>query len=85
MRGYHTSMPQSREGFKAPFPSNYYESSFKALSWTDVIDHVRYRFYWESYVRDPIAFIKELGYAAKMADEYGIKVIYDNHQFHTSS
>ena len=85
MRGYHTSLPQVREDLKDPFPSNYYESSFKTLSKTDVIDHVRYRFYWESYVRDPVAFIKELEEVARTADKYGIKVIYDNHQFHTSS
>ena len=85
MRGYYTSLPQAREDLKDPFPSNYYESSFKTLSKTDVIDHVRYRFYWESYVRDPVAFIKELEDVAKTADKYGIKVIYDNHQFHTSS
>ena len=85
MRGYNTSLPQVREDLKDPFPSNYYESSFKTLSKTDVIDHVRYRFYWESYVRDPVAFIKELEDVAKTADKYGIKVIYDNHQFHTSS
>ena len=35
--------------------------------------------------RDPVAFIKELEDVAKTADKYGIKVIYDNHQFHTSS
>ena len=85
MRGYYTSMPQSREGFKTPFPANYYENSLELLSKTKVIDHVRYRFYWESYERDPGTFIKELEYIAKTADKYGIKVIYDNHQFHTSS
>lgn len=85
IRGYYTSMPQSREGFKNPFPTNYYENSIKLLSKTNVIDHVRYRFYWESYERDPGTFIKELEYIAKTADKYGIKVIYDNHQFHTSS
>ena len=25
MRGYYTSMPQLRDGFKSPFPDNYYE------------------------------------------------------------
>ena len=29
MRGYYTSMPQLRDGFKSPFPNNYYESSFR--------------------------------------------------------
>jgi hypothetical protein len=85
IRGYYTSMPQSREGLKNPFPANYYDNSLELLSKTNVIDHVRYRFYWESYERDPGTFIKELEYIAKTADKYGIKVIYDNHQFHTSS
>lgn len=85
IRGYYTSMPQSREGFKNPFPTNYYENSLELLSKTNIIDHVRYRFYWESYERDPGTFIKELEYIAKTADKYRIKVIYDNHQFHTSS
>lgn len=85
MRGYYSSMPQTREGFKNPFPSNYYESSFKTLKEANIIDHVRYRFYWESYERDPIAFVEELEVVANTADKYGIKVIYDNHQFHTSS
>ncbi|HEY7110057.1 MAG TPA: hypothetical protein VH415_11535 [Nitrososphaeraceae archaeon] len=85
MRGYYSSMPQSREALKNPFPGNYYESSFKTLKEANVIDHVRYRFYWESYERDPIAFLEELEVVADTADKYGIKVIYDNHQFHTSS
>jgi hypothetical protein len=78
-------MPQTREGLKNPFPGNYYESSFKAIKEANIIDHVRYRFYWESYERDPIAFIEELEVVANTADKYGIKVIYDNHQFQTSS
>ncbi|MGB8172280.1 MAG: cellulase family glycosylhydrolase, partial [Nitrososphaeraceae archaeon] len=85
MKGYYTGLPQSREGFKNPYPSNYYASSFKAFSKAKIIDHVRYRVYWESYVKNPIEFIKELKHVAKLADRYGIKVIYDNHQFHTSS
>lgn len=84
MRGYYTSIPQSRE-FKFLFPNNYYETSFKTLSKADGIDHVRYRFYWESYVKNPAEFIKEIKQVAKTADKYGLKVIYDNHQFHTSS
>src|SRR5262249_7738346 len=67
------------------FPSNYYDSSFKILSKAGVIDHVRFRFYWESYVKNPIEFMKEIEKVAKTADKYGLKVIYDNHQFHTSS
>jgi hypothetical protein len=84
MRGYYTSMAQSRES-KFLFPNNYYESSFQILSKTPAIDHVRYRFYWESYIKNPTAFMKEIEQVANTADKYGIKVIYDNHQFHTSS
>ena len=84
MRGYYTSMAQSRDS-KFLFPNNYYESSFQILSKTPTIDHVRYRFYWESYIKNPTAFMKEIEQVANTADKYGIKVIYDNHQFHTSS
>jgi len=84
MRGYYTSMAQSRDS-KFLFPNSYYESSFQILSKTPTIDHVRYRFYWESYIKNPTAFMKEIEQVANTADKYGIKVIYDNHQFHTSS
>ncbi|MFI5425163.1 MAG: hypothetical protein ACHQXG_10285 [Nitrososphaerales archaeon] len=84
MRGYYTSMPQSRD-FKFPFPDNYYDTSFKDISKASIVDHVRYRFYWESYVRNSSAFLNEIEDVAKTADKYGIKVVYDNHQFHTSS
>ena len=84
MRGYYTSMPASRD-FKFPFPDNYYDTSFKDISEANIVDHVRYRFYWESYVRNSSAFLKEIEDVAKTADKYGIKVVYDNHQFHTSS
>jgi hypothetical protein len=77
-------MAQSRDS-KFLFPNNYYESSFQILSKTPAIDHVRYRFYWESYIKNPTAFMKEIEQVANTADKYGIKVIYDNHQFHTSS
>ena len=36
-------------------------------------------------MKNPVAFINELKFAATLADKYGIKIIYDNHQFHTSS
>ena len=85
MCGYYTSMPQLREDFKSHFPNNYYESSFETISKTPAIDHLRYRFYWESYVRNSTAFMNEIEQVANAADRYGIKIIYDNHQFHTSS
>lgn len=57
----------------------------KFLSKSGIIDHVRFRFYWECYVKNPVQFIKEIKQAAKTADKYKLKVIYYNHQFHTSS
>ena len=84
MRGYYTSMPQSRD-FKFPFPDNYYDTSFKELSKANIIDHVRYRYYWESYVRNSSAFLNEIEEVSNTADKYGLKIVYDNHQFHTSS
>lgn len=83
MLGYYTTLPQSRE-FKNPFPDNYYDQSFKIIK-DGGMNHVRYVYYWESYVKNPVAFINELKFAATLADKYGIKIIYDNHQFHTSS
>ncbi len=84
MRGYYTSLPQSRI-VRSVIPTDYYDSSFKILSKAHVIDHVRFRFYWESYVKNPVQFINEIEKVAKTADRYGISVLYDNHQFHTSS
>ena len=73
-----------RDGFKSPFPSNYYESSFQTISKTHAIDHLHYRFYWESYVRNSTAFMNEIEQVANAADKFDIKIVYDNHQFHTS-
>jgi len=83
MLGYYTSLPQTRD-FKNPFPDNYYDQSFKIIK-DGGMNHVRFVYYWESFVKNPIAFINELKFAAILADKYGIKIIYDNHQFHTSS
>lgn len=83
MLGYYTSLPQTRD-FKNPFPDNYYDQSFKIIK-EGGMNHVRFVYYWESFVKNPIAFINELKFAATLADKYGIKIIYDNHQFHTSS
>jgi hypothetical protein len=83
MLGYYTSLPQTRD-FKNPFPDNYYDQSFKIIK-DGGMNHVRYVYYWESFVKNPVAFINELKFAATLADKYGLKIIYDNHQFHTSS
>jgi hypothetical protein len=83
MIGYYTALPQSRE-FKAPLPENYFDDSFKLISQAGM-NHIRFVYFWESYVKDPIAFMNEIKFVASAADKYGLKIIYDNHQFHTSS
>jgi hypothetical protein len=83
MRGYYTNIPQERD-FKIPIPPNYYEQSFKTLSQSG-IDFVRYLFFWESYERDPFSFVSELQVVAQTADMWGIKILYANDQYHTSS
>ena len=84
MRGYNTTMPQARGEFSISLPANYFETSFKKLSEAGM-NHIRYRFYWESYERDPFSFMDEIKSVAKAADKYGVKVLYDNHQYDTSS
>ena len=83
MKGYHTSMPQSRT-IGSIMTANYFDDSFKLISEAGM-NHVRFVFYWESYERDPTNFMLELQSVAEAADKYNVNVMYDNHQFHTSS
>ena len=83
MSGFYTRDPQARNP-SYDLPANYFEDSFRILSEAGM-NHVRFIFYWESYVKDPASFMNELTTVANAADKWGIKVIYDNHQFHTSS
>jgi Cellulase (glycosyl hydrolase family 5) len=83
MRGNHTSEKETEANDIVP-PSNYYEESFKLIHDAG-LNHVRYLLYWESYVRNPSLFMQELKTVADTADRWGIKVLYDNHQWHTSS
>ena len=41
--------------------------------------------YWEAYENNPSLFLQELESVANLADKFGLKLIYDNHQYHTSS
>jgi hypothetical protein len=82
-RGYNTSVAQQRDSSPL-YPADYYDKSFKLIS-EGGMDHIRYVYYWESYVKDPEAFISELKTVAETADRWGLKVLYDNHQFQTSS
>jgi hypothetical protein len=49
------------------------------------MNHVRYVFYWEAYEKNPSLFLRELETVASTADKWNLKVLYDNHQYHTSS
>jgi hypothetical protein len=84
MRGVHTAVSETKSNASISLPANYYEDSFRILSDAGM-NHVRYTVYWEAYVVNPTLFMNELQLAASTADKYGLKVIYDNHQFHTSS
>ena len=55
MLGYYTSLPQKRD-FKNPFPDNYYDQSFKIIK-DGGMNHVRYVYYWESFLNNPVALI----------------------------
>jgi hypothetical protein len=83
MRGNHTSEKETEANEIVP-PPNYYEESFRLIHDAG-LNHVRYLLYWESFVRNPSLFMQELETVADTADRWGIKVLYDNHQWHTSS
>jgi hypothetical protein len=83
MKGAYVNMKQDDNGSPGA-PPNYIDESLKMISQAG-LDHARFLFYWEAYEKNPSAFMKEIQEVAKAADKYGIKVIYDNHQWHTSS
>ena len=83
MKGPYTSVKENNYDAPSP-PPNYINNSFKMISEAG-LDHVRFLLYWEAYEKNPELFMKEIESVAKAADKWGIKVIYDNHQWHTSS
>jgi hypothetical protein len=83
MKGLYTSTLHSKRS-DLFFPDNYYNDSFKLIADAG-LNHIRYVLYWEAYENDPISFIDELQSVASLADKWGLHVIYDNHQYHTSS
>ena len=83
MKGMYTSLNYERFP-NISIPSNYYDQSFKLIK-NIGMNHIRYVFYWEAYENNPSLFLQELENVATLADKYGLKVIYDNHQYHTSS
>jgi hypothetical protein len=86
VRGFYTNIQYYTDRYSSPppFPSDYYENSFKLISQAGM-NHVRYVFYWEAYEKNPSLFMKELETVARTADKYGLNILYDNHQYHTSS
>ncbi|MGE5863193.1 MAG: hypothetical protein ACM31H_05420 [Nitrososphaerales archaeon] len=83
MKGKYTSLNYDR------FPNvtitgSYYADSFQLIK-SIGLNHIRYVFYWEAYENNPESFLKELETVASAADKMGLNIIYDNHQFHTSS
>ena len=84
MKGLYTSVAETRGVDNSSFPQDYYEESFRLISDAGM-NYVRYVFYWEAFVSDPEAFMNELKTVANTADKYKINVLYDNHQFHSSS
>ena len=83
MKGAYVSVKQNNYDVPSP-PPNYINDSFKLISQAG-LNHVRFLIYWEAYEANPEAFMKEIKSVADAADKWGLKVIYDNHQWHTSS
>ena len=83
LKGAYVNMKQDDNGSPSA-PSNYIDNSLKMISEAG-LNHVRFLFYWEAYEKNAELLMKEIESVAKAADKYGIKVIYDNHQWHTSS
>jgi hypothetical protein len=85
VRGLYTSL-QSERYPSAPIPllADYYNKSFNLISEAGM-NHIRYVFYWEAYERNPELFLNELDTVANFADKWKLNVLYDNHQYHTSS
>ena len=83
MKGAFVNMKQHDNG-SPEAPQDYIDDSLKMISKAG-LDHARFLFYWEAYERDPKAFMKEIESVANAGDKYGVKIIYDNHQWHTSS
>ena len=83
MKGAYVSVKQNNYDPPSP-PPNYIDNSFKLISEAG-LNHVRFLIYWEAYEMDPEAFMKEIRSVADAGDKWGVKIIYDNHQWHTAS
>ena len=83
MKGMFTSLNYERFP-SITIPTDYYDQVFKLIK-NIGMNHIRYVLYWEAYENNPSLFLQELEDVANIADKWGLKIIYDNHQYHTSS
>ena len=83
MKGAYVSVKQNNYDVPSP-PPNYIDDSFRLISQAG-LNHVRFLIYWEAYEMNPEAFMKEIQSVAAAGDKWGVKIIYDNHQWHTAS
>lgn len=83
MKGYWTKISQSKSPDTKP-PVDYFDDSFKIMSEAG-INHVRFLMYWESYIKNPNEFVNEIKQVAEAGDKWNMNILYDNHQWHTSS
>lgn len=83
MKGAYVSVKQNNYDVPSP-PPNYIDNSFKLISEAG-LNHVRFLIYWEAYEMNPEAFMNEIRSVADAGDKWGVKIIYDNHQWHTAS
>ena len=83
MKGMYTSLNYERFP-SITIPTDYYDQSFKLIK-NIGMNHIRYVLSWEAYENNPSLFLQELENVANIADKWGLKIIYDNHQYHTSS
>lgn len=83
MKGGYTDQKENRANTQLP-PPTYIDESFRLLSEAG-LNHVRFLFYWEAYEKNPQAFMNELEQVANAGDKYGIKIIFDHHQWRTGS
>ena len=81
--GYSCASHQTNSHDSQP-PKEYISDSFKIFKDAG-IQCIRFPLYWESYEKNPEAFIEELDTVSSTADEYNILCVYDNHQWECSS
>jgi hypothetical protein len=83
-KGFYTAMGEFKDKSDNNPPPSYLDDSFRLISEAG-LNHIRFWAYWEAYEMNPGLFLDELESVANLADKHGLHVLYDNHQWHTSS